>query len=369
MGDCFCASIPQVENQTEILILQHRRERFHAFNTARIVHKGLKNSRLIVTHTRQAETHFPFTANTGLLYPGPGAKLLDDLPPSERPDQLVVLDGTWHHTKTFLRDIPALKTLPRYQLAPVEPSRYRIRREPTLESLSTIEATVAALRALEPNTPGLTNLLIAFDEMVERQLAHPKASARWHRNTRRSPLTGNIPFALFHNLQNVVVAYGESAAGARGDKRVRKPPVFWVAERLGTGETFAAPIQPDGVDLSDSFLSHLQLSREHFASAKTLQEVQAAWQNFRRPTDHVVVYNPSTAHLFSYVDTSDSACLVLKSVELKAQLRHQSLEDQLHAWQVPIPSAKLPGRAGHRLACAIALTHHLSHLFAAQDLS
>ena len=51
-SDCFCDTIPLIDNQMDVLILQHTRERFHAFNTARIVHKALRNSRLLVGHTR-----------------------------------------------------------------------------------------------------------------------------------------------------------------------------------------------------------------------------------------------------------------------------------------------------------------------------
>jgi len=39
--------------------------------------------------------------------------------------------------------------LSHYRLAPAQPGRYRIRREPQLDYLSTIEAIVAALRILD----------------------------------------------------------------------------------------------------------------------------------------------------------------------------------------------------------------------------
>jgi DTW domain-containing protein len=178
-SDCFCDVIPAIENQTSVLILQHMRERAHPFNTARIVHLALQNSSLLVDHTKDlaatlASQSGALQPGAGLLYPGPDAALLDDLPVGQRPAQLVVLDGTWHHAKTLLRDIPALHPLPRYKLAPVSPSRYRIRREPSAAYLSTVEATVAALRVLEPETRGWDQLLAAFDCMVERQLAHPR---------------------------------------------------------------------------------------------------------------------------------------------------------------------------------------------------
>ena len=68
----------------------------------------------------------------------------------------------------------ALRDLPRYRLNPLNPSRYRIREEPNRQSLSTLEATVAALEILEPRTVGTQQLLRAFDRMVESQLSNPK---------------------------------------------------------------------------------------------------------------------------------------------------------------------------------------------------
>ena len=94
---CFCDAIPSIDNKTHILILQHVKERFHPFNTARIVRQALQNSDLIVDQTEKLATaSLPFRQNTGVLYPGQEARLLSDVPPEERPEQLVIIDGTWH---------------------------------------------------------------------------------------------------------------------------------------------------------------------------------------------------------------------------------------------------------------------------------
>ena len=153
----YCAAIPTIDNQTEVLILQHVRERFHPFNTARIVHKALQNSKLLIDHTPGFAAGLPLKPRAGLLYPGPEATLISDLRRDERPEQLVILDGTWHHAKTMVRDVAALRALPRYRLAPAAPSRFRIRREPSATALSTVEATVAALQVLEPETGAWIN--------------------------------------------------------------------------------------------------------------------------------------------------------------------------------------------------------------------
>ena len=231
-GDCHCAAIPAIDNRTEVLILQHRRERFHPFNTARMVHRALRNSSLLVDHISGLAARLALKPHAGLLYPGPGATLLTDLRPHERPQQLVVIDGTWHHAKTLVRDLAALRDVPRYRLAPVEPSRYRIRREPSALLLSTVEATVAALRALEPETSGFDQLLAAFDGMIDRQLAHPKAANGWRRHAMRRRCVRNIPAALLGGLAHVVVVYGESAAAQRDCIRGSRLP----AGRLSDSE-------------------------------------------------------------------------------------------------------------------------------------
>ena len=115
----FARMIPSIANQTDILILQHARERFHPFNTARILKKALAKSRLVVGYTPDlAAADVPYNVNAGLLYPSDDAVSLHSLGDLERPSQLVVIDGTWHHAKTIFRDVPALHKLPRFKITP-----------------------------------------------------------------------------------------------------------------------------------------------------------------------------------------------------------------------------------------------------------
>ena len=360
-ADCFCAAIPEIDNRTEVLILQHRREQFHPFNTARIVRKALRNSQLIVGHPKLLAAEFALKPGAGLLYPGPEAALLSDLSPAARPEQLVILDGTWHHAKTMLRDIPALRTLPRYRLAPTAPSRFRIRREPNAAALSTVEATIDALRVLEPDTVGLDRLLDAFLTMVERQFEHPKAEYGWRSNARRGQTFRNIPRALLGDPANVVVAYGESASRDAANPRAVRPPVYWVAERLGTGERFCMAIEPQ-FRLEQSFLDHLELTADDFAGASSLEQAREAWRTFLRPTDSTAVFNPSVARLLAQLSDRGESCLVLKSVDLDAQRRYGTLEALLLDEGLAIAPARHPGRAGKRLAVVAAFVRHLHAL-------
>ncbi|MBI1814573.1 MAG: DTW domain-containing protein [Deltaproteobacteria bacterium] len=171
---CVCASIEPVANRTGIIILQHPRERFHAVGTARIARLGLVKVRVEsrAPRARDSAMSVPFPARTALLYPTNGAQELAAMPVVERPQNLVVLDGTWFHAKKIYDAYQWLRDLPHVSLTPSEPSRYRIRREPKPHYVATLEAIVCALRIIEPHTRGLDGLLRSFAAMIDRQAAY-----------------------------------------------------------------------------------------------------------------------------------------------------------------------------------------------------
>ncbi|MDH4016770.1 MAG: DTW domain-containing protein, partial [Actinomycetota bacterium] len=96
----------------------------------------------------------------------------------EQPPALVVLDGTWSQARNLHRANPWLHDLPHYSLRPLAPTRYRIRKAPRPEYVSTLEAIVRALELLEPETRGLDRLLGVFDTMIDRQLAREGRNPR-----------------------------------------------------------------------------------------------------------------------------------------------------------------------------------------------
>jgi DTW domain-containing protein YfiP len=380
--DCFCAAIPAIDNRTHVLILQHKRERFHRFGTARIVERALKNSALEVGLDGRFAAGLSFRTGAGLLYPGPDSEPLEALPPERRPRQLVVLDGTWHHAKTMFRDLPQLRALPRYRLSPTEPSRYAFRREPHEQFISTVEATIAALRILEPELAGLDALRDAFLAMVTRQLDRSKDHYGARRRKRPRQTIRNVPVAVANHFENIVVAYGESMPAEKtrrgGDtergrvfESAPSPclpcahsgspamPAYWVAERLGTGELFSARIAPP-VPPDDGLLGHWELTAADFAVALSPAEAAAAWKAFARPTDVLTVFNQGAARLAQTL--APASCLVLKSVDLHPDRRYATLEELLVTEQIPVPPALHPGRAGRRLANLAAYVRHLHAL-------
>ncbi len=367
---CFCDFIPRVQNQTSVIILQHRRERFHPFNSARIVAQSLTRCQLLVDRNADLAKRFaalPLADNVGLLYPGDNARLLSEATTAEPPDELIILDGTWPNAKTLFGQIPRLQSLPRYRLAPTAPSNFRIRREPNAEALSTLEATVAALRALEPHTKGFDRLLAAFDKMVDDQLQH-KAS-NWRRNMRRKRGATNIPRALTGDLGNVVVAYGELPPGRSSQPEHTAPSaapfVYFTAQRIASGEYFQSAIEsPSFADAV--FLEHLKLPAEIAEQAVSLSEFQRQLRGFLRPADQLVVYHPNTARslrrLMIGPATGLASPIVLKSVQIHDQQPQQTLSDFLvDQGFSPADFNRGTSRSTERLALAIALVRYLNH--------
>ena len=170
---CICSSITRVANTTGILILQHPRERFHAIGTVRFARLGLSNVRIApcVPDEDATAVRAQLPGGTALLYPAPGARDLATLAGEDRPQHLLVLDGTWTHARKMYGAQRWLHDLPHVRLTPGTASRYRLRREPRPDYVATLEAIVAALRILEPETAGLDELLDSFSTMIDRQAA------------------------------------------------------------------------------------------------------------------------------------------------------------------------------------------------------
>lgn len=170
---CLCALIPDISSSTRLLVIQHPSERHHALNTARLLVAGLTNARLHVLETIE-----PGSAvfqqlddpcfETCLLFPGPTAVTLSGSPVL-RPRQLVLLDGTWRKARKMLHMNPVLRALPQVALPSGYVSRYRLRKAPAADALSTIEAGVAALELIEPG-PDFKALLGPFDALIEAQI-------------------------------------------------------------------------------------------------------------------------------------------------------------------------------------------------------
>ena len=165
---CLCDRIPRVRVRTPVVILRHAKEAFKSTNTARLAVLALEGAAL---HTYGAPGR-PFDEGavcgegTWLLFPGPGGA---KVPPGARPARLLVLDGSWGQARRMLQRVAALRALPRLSLGPPWPQRARMRRPPSPEGLSTLEAIALALGRLE-GEPVQRPLLELYELAVQRVL-------------------------------------------------------------------------------------------------------------------------------------------------------------------------------------------------------
>lgn len=169
---CLCALIPALDSRTRVLILQHPSEVNHALNTARLAMLGLNNAELVVGEVfDDLETLLNLPGyQARLLFPGEGAMAISAQAGEVEPVLLVIPDGTWRKARKLLHLNPRLAALPRVTLDNPPPSRYRLRKVPGAEALSTLEAITHALHTLEPDR-SFEALLRPFDALIEGQIA------------------------------------------------------------------------------------------------------------------------------------------------------------------------------------------------------
>ena len=177
---CLCGHVRVVENPVEILYLQHPNERTMPFNTARLAHLSLSNSRLVhgleFDGTKTVQELRARKERVGILFPSSLAKDLSEAPSDL--ETLVIIDGTWREAKKIIYLSPSLLEFPHFAFVPEKPSNYRIRKEPKDEYISTIEATVTSLRILDGDPAKYQELLDLFDRMVDRQVDFQRMNNR-----------------------------------------------------------------------------------------------------------------------------------------------------------------------------------------------
>jgi len=363
---CVCSALaPPVDNRTEVLVLQHPRERFHPFGTARLLQLGLARCRLEVAWgDRKGHVHHPLAvpAGTALLYPSEAARPLESLSPSERPEHLLVLDGTWWQAHCLYRDNPWLQALPHYRLAPSEPSRYRIRKEPAAHCLSTLESTLLALGALEPETRGFERLMSTFLALVNGQAENDrKGTGPKRMKHRRLRASRKVPPLLGEAPERLLVVYGEPVELSGRQDPERREIAVWAAHRPATGETFHALVRPTRHPPSAEHLARLELQADAWQDAVEPAAFLARWQRFLRADDLLCVWNSSTLGLLREATGLSASALHLKAGYCNLRGGHcGTLAEVVAREALEAPTLGLPGRTARRLAQSVAMTRWLA---------
>jgi DTW domain-containing protein YfiP len=349
-----------VDNRTPVYVVQHPRERFHPFGTLRIARLGLTRLRSTVCFRPTIEPPVSLPRRAALLYPAADALDFDAVASSGPPEALVVIDGTWHHARGIFRNSPWLQRLPRYRIRPNAPGRYRIRRAPSPEHLSTVEAIVWALSRLEPATEGLHGLLDAFESMIDEQI-RLRQERDGGRSRRAKPARGGgIPRVFIEGPERLVVVYGESCAAAADRSSDSRRVVQWTAVRPATGEVFERLVRPEHDRPTAAHLRHMGLDLDRAERGGTVREVRQAWRAFSRAGDVVVAWNQSTVDLLRSGLEDSTPALLLKAVYCNVRRGACGTIDEVLLRERLVPVAvPVLGRASQRLGNALALLRRL----------
>jgi DTW domain-containing protein YfiP len=321
---CFCEQLPTFTPSTRVVFLQHPRERRVPISTCRMAHLAFAGSELhhgvrfegnasvealaVAARASAAEQAVADAGRGGsgaapvtpprvaLLFPSPGAIDPASLPPGSL-HTLVVVDGTWSQARKLVERNPLLAALPRLGLLPERPSNYRIRKEPADHCVSTIEAVVDVLGQLEGDRERYRGALVAFDHMVDTQIARRAlrtaegGPTRTRRKRTRSPKRLRLPEALTGAAPRAVIFYAEANMG-RADGEDETSPVHTpelvhlVASRPGTGERFEAIIRPR-LPLAPAVPHHIDLDAETLLAGEPVSAALARFVAFLRTGDQL----------------------------------------------------------------------------------
>lgn len=366
---CFCADLGHVENTTPVHVLQHPKEAKHPFNTVRLLNQILDRVD-VVTSEGPCEAAEDFRrrlpADTAILYPGPDVPVLEDMAPTEHPSAIVLLDGTWSTAKKLLRFHPWLTELPRVQLRAATPGAYRIRKEPTPQHLSTLEAVADALAVLEPETAGIPHLRDGLRTMVDGHLtaraAHDPGPRFRNRGITREATERH---ALHRTPESYVMAEIECARhigpAFRPGGHARLFRV--VLQNLGGGPAHDIIIAPEH-PLSERILGYFELTA-HAVPAPTppgdaAQRILAMLHGRK-----LLTWSPTVArHIVDFLRAVEGDVTV-GVTSLKALYGNRRGASMGPVESVGLPDTAPPvapearGRAGRRLAHGMALAKAL----------
>lgn len=360
---CYCAALTRIETRSKIVILQHPREEGMPIGTAHMAHLCLPQSEI---HVGVRWDDSPVLASACadperppvLLYPGPGARdILAEPPPG--PVTLIVVDGTWAHARTLVRDNPKLAALPRYAFSAPEPSNYRIRREPDVAYVSTLEALMHVLGAIEGEPERFRALMQPMNTMVDAQLAAQRAAQaagqpprKLKRRRAQEPYTHALK-GMLERYEDIVLVYADANAWPWGtpERRFGDELVYWVALRPSTGETFARVVAPRN-PLAPEIPAHTGLPAETLQAGGTVDAMLTAFSAFTRPTDVIGFWGFQGLRMFQDCGgTLDGTCVDLRA---RARVLANRKTGPLETYAADLPPAALEGtprgRAGRRLA-------------------
>ncbi|MDR9826176.1 DTW domain-containing protein [Vibrio sp. FNV 38] len=174
---CICEYIVSIDATTELIVLQHESEQNHPLGSAKILALTLKNTHFLIgedfsCHATLNQLISDPNYQHCILYPSEKAQSLNKLlnhQENNKKLRLILLDGTWKKAYKMWQLSTNLHALPCVSLPSDLKGEYKIRKAPSENALSTVEAGYHALSIIEP-TVDFAPLLRAFEQMIQFQI-------------------------------------------------------------------------------------------------------------------------------------------------------------------------------------------------------
>lgn len=174
---CMCRAVTPIKASRNIVVLQHPNERKKYHATAKLLKAWIQNCKVLrgVQFSKeylQSQCIDFELEDAVLLFPrNDQENLVTD---QTGFDTLIVLDGTWSQARKIFNQNPWLQQLPRVQLTDPRVSQYKIRKQPKLGFISTLEAVSYFMLGITKEEGGsfepYLNLLSGFEQMVRQQI-------------------------------------------------------------------------------------------------------------------------------------------------------------------------------------------------------
>lgn len=171
---CICKESPHFELKTKVTLFMTNREQFKTTNSGRLCNLALANTSTVIVPRElvlpSAEEWLDSECEPLLLFPwGNSEDVATELPPTKKPFQLIVPDGTWKECRKLAGKIMEQRAMKSFTVSREEPTKYQLRRGGRPGGLCTFEAISEALGVIENDQIKIA-LLQFFDRMVQNTL-------------------------------------------------------------------------------------------------------------------------------------------------------------------------------------------------------
>lgn len=170
-----------IDIKSKVFILQHPLEEKRNLRTAKIIELLCPDGHCTVIRSRKFSVkrdavikrllESPERDRTLLLYPGPTAVTLKDIP-APAAYNICILDGTWNQAQSMYSGSPELHSLQKVEIEFGRPSSYVIRTQPMEQCLSTVETAALALAHVESDPSIFETFMKPLQALCDFQLSH-----------------------------------------------------------------------------------------------------------------------------------------------------------------------------------------------------